>query len=112
MIASLNGVVGEKLADRVIIDVNGVGYGVYVTAEDHGRLVVGETAKVYIYEHVREQAHDLFAFLNRQTQDLFELLLDVNGVGPKMALNVLSVGSDTAVRTAIAGGDVKFIQQA
>jgi Holliday junction DNA helicase RuvA len=112
MIASLNGVVGEKLADRVIIDVNGVGYGVYVTAEDQGRLVVGEVAKVYIFEYVREQAHDLFGFLSRQTQDLFELLLNVNGVGPKMALNVLSVGSDTSVRTAIAGGDVKFIQQA
>ena len=112
MIASLSGTVGEKLADSVIIDVQGVGYGVYVTAEDHGRLVSGEPAKVYIYEHVREQAHDLFGFLSRETQDLFKLLLDVNGVGPKMALNVLSVGSDTAVRTAIAGGDVKFIQQA
>jgi Holliday junction DNA helicase RuvA len=105
-------VVAEKLADKVIIDVQGVGYGVFVTADDHGRLVPGETAKVYIYEHLREQAHDLFGFLSRQTQDLFELLLDVNGVGPKMALNVLSVGNDTAVRTAIAGGDVKFIQQA
>src|SRR4051812_43342574 len=112
MIASLNGVVSEKLASQVVIDVNGVGYGIFVTAEDHGRLVVGETSKVYIYEHVREQAHDLFGFLSRQTQDLFELLLNVNGVGPKMALNVLSVGSNTNVRTAIAGGDVKYIQQA
>lgn len=112
MIASLNGVVGEKLSDRVVIDVQGVGYGIFVTAEDHGRLVVGEPAKVYIYEYVREQAHDLFGFLSRQTQDLFELLLNVNGVGPKMALNVLSVGTDTDVRTAIAGGDVKYIQQA
>jgi len=112
MIASLSGVVGEKLTDRVIIDVQGVGYGVFVTAEDHGRLVVGEAAKVYVYEYVREQAHDLFGFITRQTQGLFELLLNVNGVGPKMALNVLSIGSDTDVRTAIAGGDVKFIQQA
>lgn len=112
MIASLNGVVGDKLADRVIVDVQGVGYGVYVTAEDHGRLVTGEPVKIYIYEYVREQAHDLFGFLSRQTQSLFELLLDVNGVGPKMALNVLSVGPDADVRAAIAGGDVRFIQQA
>jgi Holliday junction DNA helicase RuvA len=112
MIATLNGVVSEKLADQVVIDVNGVGYGIYVTAEDHGKLVNGEPAKVYVYEHVREQAHDLFGFLSRETQDLFELLLDVNGVGPKMALNVLSIGSSADVRTAIAGGDVRFIQQA
>ncbi|HVV25677.1 MAG TPA: Holliday junction branch migration protein RuvA [Candidatus Saccharimonadales bacterium] len=112
MIATLSGVVSEKLADAVVLEVHGVGYGVYVTAEDHGRLVSGEPAKVYIYEHVREQAHDLFGFLSRDTQSLFEQLLNVNGVGPKMALNMLSIGSATEVRQAIAAGDVKFIQQA
>jgi Holliday junction DNA helicase RuvA len=96
----------------VVVDVRGVGYGVYVTAEDHGHLVTGEAAKVYIYEHVREQSHDLFGFLSRDTQALFEQLLGVNGVGPKMALNVLSIGTTQAVRAAIAGGEVKFIQQA
>jgi Holliday junction DNA helicase RuvA len=112
MIATLEGKVSEKLADRVVIDVQGVGYGVYVAAEDHGRLVNGEAAKLYIYEHVREQAHDLFGFLTRDTQNLFEQLLDVNGIGPKMALNVLSIGTASQVRAAIAGGDVKFIQTA
>lgn len=112
MIATLNGVVSEKLADVVVIDVHGVGYGVYVTAEDHGRLKTGEPAKVYVYEHVREQAHDLFGFVSRDTQALFEQLLSVNGVGPKMALNMLSIGSGQSVRQAIASGDVKFIQQA
>lgn len=112
MIATLNGVVSEKLADVVVLDVRGVGYGLYVTAEDHGRLVSGEQAKVYIYEHIREQAHDLFGFLSRDTQGLFEQLLNVNGVGPKMALNMLSIGSTGEVRRAIAAGDVKFIQQA
>lgn len=112
MIATLSGVVSEKLADVVVLDVRGVGYGLYVTAEDHGRLVNGEQAKVYVYEHVREQAHDLFGFLSRDTQSLFEQLLNVNGVGPKMALNMLSIGSATDVRQAIASGNVKFIQQA
>ncbi len=112
MIATLNGVVSEKLADVVVLDVRGVGHGLFVTAEDHGRLVSGEQAKVSIYEHVREQAHDLFGFLNRDTQGLFEQLLNVNGVGPKMALNMLSIGSTGEVRRAIAAGDVKFIQQA
>jgi Holliday junction DNA helicase RuvA len=112
MIATLNGVVSEKLADVVVLDVRGVGYGLYVTAEDYGRLAIGETAKLYVYEHIREQAHDLFGFLTRDTQSLFEQLLNVNGVGPKMALNMLSIGSGEAVRQAIASGDVKFIQQA
>lgn len=112
MIATLSGIVSEKLADTIVLDVQGVGYGVYVFAEDHGRLIAGETAKLYIYEHVREQAHDLFGFLSRDTQGLFEQLLNVNGVGPKMALNMLSIGSAGDVRQAIASGDVKFIQQA
>ena len=112
MIATLQGAVGEKLADRVVIDVQGVGYGVYVTTEDQGRLKIGQDIKVYIYEYVREQAHDLFGFLTRDTQNLFEQLLDVNGVGPKMALNLLSIGTATDVRIAIANGDLKFIQQA
>ena len=112
MIAILSGVVSEKLADVVVLDVQGVGYGVLVPAEDYGRLATGESAKLYIYEHIREQSHDLFGFLSRDTKALFEQLLDVNGVGPKMALNMLSIGPAQEVRQAIAGGDVKFIQRA
>jgi Holliday junction DNA helicase RuvA len=112
MIAILSGVVSEKLADVVVLDVHGVGYGVLVPAEEYGRLNIGETAKLYIYEHIREQAHDLFGFLTRDTKALFEQLLDVNGVGPKMALNMLSIGSAQDVKQAIAAGDVKFIQGA
>lgn len=111
MIAILTGVVNEKLNDLVVLDVNGVGYGLLVPAEDYSRLNVGETSKLYIYEHIREQSHDLFGFLSRDTKSLFEKLLDVNGVGPKMALNMLSIGSSSDVRRAIAGGDVRYIQQ-
>lgn len=112
MIATLTGVVNEKIADTVVLDAQGVGYGVYVTAEDHGKLAAGEKTKLYIYEHIREQSHDLFGFLSNDTKNLFEQLLNVNGVGPKMALNMLSIGSPTDVRQAIASGDVKYIQQA
>ena len=112
MIATLNGVVSEKLAYVVVLEVGGMGYGLLVSSEDYGRLEAGQQAKLYVYEHIREQAHDLFGFLTRDSKSLFEQLLDVNGVGPKMALNVLSIGSGEAVRQAIASGDVKFIQQA
>ncbi len=112
MIATLIGQVSEKFLDSIVIDVQGVGYGVYVTSEDLSLIQLNELTKVYIYEHVREQAHDLFGFLERETQNLFEQLLQVNGVGPKMALNVLSIGSVGAVKQAIASGDTRFIQQA
>jgi holliday junction DNA helicase RuvA len=112
MIATLTGKVAEKIAGSVVIDVQGVGYGVLVTTEDFGILPVGNTAKVYVHEHIRENMHDLFGFVNLDTMQLFEQLLDVNGVGPKMALSVLSIGSANEVRQAIAGGDTKFIQQA
>lgn len=109
---TLSGVVGEKLGEQVVLDVRGVGYGLFVSTEDFGRLSTGQTIKVYVYEHIREQVHDLFGFLNLDTKKLFEQLLEVNGVGPKMALNVLSIGSGNDVRTAIASGDTKFIQAA
>jgi Holliday junction DNA helicase RuvA len=112
MIATLTGKVAEKIGDIVVIDVAGVGYGVLVTTEDFGLLTTGNTVKVYVYEHIRENSHDLFGFVNLDTRQLFQQLLDVNGVGPKMALSVLSVGSANEVRRAIASGDLKFIQQA
>jgi Holliday junction DNA helicase RuvA len=112
MIATLTGTVSEKLGDVLVLDVQGVGYGLFMTTEDFGRLPMGQAAKVYIHEHIREQAHDLFGFAALDTKRLFELLLGVNGVGPKMALSVLSIGNTGNVRAAIATGDVKYIQQA
>lgn len=112
MIATLSGKVAEKLLEIAVIDVNGVGYGVYITAEDYGKLSVGENTKLYIYEHIRENSHDLFGFSSLETKKLFEQLLEVNGVGPKMALSILSIGNSNEVKKAISGGDVKFIQAA
>lgn len=112
MIATLQGVVSEKLADMVVLDVHGVGYGLQVTAEDFGRLPTGEAVKLYVYEHVREQAYDLFGFMQLDTKKLFEQLLGVKNVGPKVALAVLDIGNAAGVRGAIAAGDVKLLQSA
>jgi holliday junction DNA helicase RuvA len=112
MIATLNGTVAEKLGELVVIDVRGVGYGVLVPLEDFGRLSSGDVVKLYVYEHIRENSHDLYGFIQLDTKRLFQQLLDVNGVGPKMALNILGVGSVDNVRKAIAAGDTKFIQAA
>jgi holliday junction DNA helicase RuvA len=112
MIATLTGVVSEKTTDQLVLDVSGVGYGLFVTNEDYGRLASGDLTKLYVHEHIREQAHDLFGFMSLDTKQLFEQLLEVNGVGPKMALSVLNTGSGAEVRAAIAGGDVKSLQKA
>jgi len=112
MIATLSGVVSEKLHDQIVLDVNGVGYGLSVTAEDFGRLHSGEQAKLYVYEHIREQSFDLFGFVALDTRSLFEQLLGVKNVGPKVALAVLDIGTAPGVRGAIAAGDVKLLQSA
>jgi Holliday junction DNA helicase RuvA len=112
MIATLSGVVSEKLGDTVVLDVHGVGYGLQVTVEDYGRLNTGEQAKLYVHEHVREQAYDLFGFVLVDTRKLFEQLLGVKNVGPKVALAVLDIGTAPVVRGAIAAGDVKRLQSA
>ncbi len=112
MIATLTGTISEKLLDQIVLDVGGVGYGLQVTAEDYGRLHTGEQAKLYVYEHVREQSFDLFGFSNLSAKSLFEQLLGVKNVGPKVAMAVLDVGSEANVRGAIANGDVKLLQSA
>jgi len=111
MIASLRGVV-EKTIDGVIVEVGGVGYGLTVTAEDFNKLAAGEEAKVYVYEHIREQGYDLFGFTLLDTKKLFVQLLGVKNVGPRVAMAVLDMGSAAQVRGAIASGDVKLLQGA
>ena len=71
MIATLTGTVTEKLSDIVVLDVHGVGYGLLMTNEDFGMLGSDQTAKVYVYEHIREQSHDLFGFLHARHQTPF-----------------------------------------
>lgn len=112
MITTLSGKVAEKLSEVVVLDIGGIGYGVYMTAEDYGHIKNGDDVKVYIYEHIRENSHDLFGFISQDTKALFEQLLGVNGVGPKMALNMLSIGTTKELKNAIAAGEVKFIQAA
>jgi holliday junction DNA helicase RuvA len=112
MIATLNGLIIQKTGEMVVLECAGVGYGLYVPFEDFGALEEGSAYKLYVYEHIRDSAHDLYGFRAPDAKLLFEQLLSVNGVGPKMALAVLSVAKLQNVRQAIATGDTKFIAQA
>jgi holliday junction DNA helicase RuvA len=99
MISTIYGVVSEKLADSLIIELNDVGYGIYVCYEDYSELSEGDKVKLYIYEHIRENSHDLYGFSNKITKQLFEQLINVNGVGPKMGLSILGLGKSDEVRS-------------
>lgn len=112
MIATLTGIVSEKIGSLTVLDAGGVGYGVLVTLSDLGRLETGRAAKLYIYENIKEDSHDLYGFVRLDDKKLFEQLLSVKNVGPKVAISVLDIGSADEVRAAIAGGDVKRLQSA
>lgn len=112
MIATLRGQVVEKNEQQVVFDVNGVGYGVRVTLSDLGLLKADTETKLYIHEHIKDDAHDLFGFISSDTRSLFRQLLNVKNVGPKAATAILDIGSVDEVRMAIVSGDVKRIQTA
>lgn len=112
MIAHVWGEVVEKAGSALIIDVGGLGYEVQVSARDFENAALGQTAKLYTHDHLRENAHELFGFSQLTAKRLFELLISVSGVGPKMALAILSLGDIESTRSAIAMGDSAFVQRA
>ncbi len=112
MIAHVRGQVAEKFANSVIIDVQGVGYEVSLTALDFENLNLNDDVKLYTYHLVREQAEDLFGFTSLAAKKLFELLITVQGVGPKGAMAILSLAPTEEVRNAIANQDAAFISKA
>lgn len=112
MIATLRGIISEQDITSVVIECGGVGYGVLVTSADHAAMTLGQEHKLYIYENIKEDAHDLIGFKSKDSKALFQQLLTVKNVGPKGALAVLDIGSADTVRAAIAGGDVKLLQSA
>lgn len=113
MIAHLSGAIAEKFgAGSVVVDVHGVGYEVSVAAGDFEAVSLGQNAKFYTYHHVREQAEELFGFSSLAAKKLFEMLITVQGVGPKAALAILSLGDAEQVRNAIANSDAGFVQKA
>ncbi len=112
MIASLEGIVEDKALDKTVINVTGVGYEVYVNNTCLSSLVKGQRAKLYIREQIKEDAHDLYGFLNLAEKELFEKLLSVKNVGPRVAMAVLNIGTVDMVKRAIAGGDTKLLQTA
>lgn len=112
MIAHIRGIVTEKIAGTIVVDVQGVGYELSVALGDFEAAQNGQEATFYTYHHIREQAEELFGFGSLAAKKLFQILIAVQGVGPKAALAILSLGSSEQVRNALAQGDVGFVQKA
>lgn len=107
MIAWLRGVVVAKGIDTVVLDVGGVGYELHVSLRALQKLPpVGDAATVHVHTHVREDAIQLFGFTDLGAKRLFTELIGVSGIGPKLALNALSVYPADELREMILAGDL------
>lgn len=113
MITFLQGKLADVLPTQIAVDVNGVGYELLIPLSSYDKLpAVGENVRILTHLAIREDAHVLYGFMTAGERELFKLLINtVSGIGPKIALNVLSGMNVTAFRGAVANGDVKSLSQ-
>lgn len=113
MIAHIKGKVEEKFGlNGLIIDVNGVGYEMLVPTPDFENANLGEEKKFFTYHQVRENAEELYGFSSLTAKKIFELLISVQGIGPKAGIAIMSLAEAEEVRNAIANADTIFISKA
>lgn len=113
MIAFVKGSLADVESDRVIIDVGGIGYNVFVSSYTMGRLPLeGNEVKLYTYLNVKEDLMQLYGFLSKDELRIFKLLIGVNGIGPKGGLGILSYLTPDDLRFAVMANDVKAISAA
>lgn len=111
MIAHIEGTIIYMADKFLVVDVNGVGYKVYTTADTLGTCVIGDTVSLWTYTAVRENSLDLYGFISTNEMSFFELLLDVSGIGPKSALSILTVAPIETLQKAIATGDTSYLNK-
>jgi Holliday junction DNA helicase RuvA len=113
MITFLRGKLVEAVPTQVIVEVNGVGYEILIPLSSFDKLPQpGQEITILTHLAIREDAHVLYGFMTRPEREMFRLLIHtVSGIGPKLALNVLSGMNVTALRGAVANGDVKSLSQ-
>ena len=95
-----------------VVDCGGVGYGCHVTAYTAAQLKLNQSARLYVTESIREDAHDLYGFISKEEQRCYELLTSVNGVGPKAAMAILSAGGPQNFTLAVMTGNEKMLTAA
>ena len=111
-IYSIKGTVAEILPGMIILESGGIAYECAATSYTISQVHTGESAKLYTFCSIREDAFDLFGFSTKEERSCFELLISVNGVGPKAALAILSVANPSAFRLAVCSGDERALTAA
>jgi holliday junction DNA helicase RuvA len=111
MIYCLTGSVKFKFATRLILDVNQVGYMVHCTAPHINTVTIGDSVTIITYHHFRENDQQLFGFQSESEREFFELLISVSGIGPKVAINIMSSVKTAELIQAIQSDNVMFITQ-
>lgn len=109
MIASIAGTVRHKELNSIIIDVSGVGYKVLVPTDTALEATLSQPIFLWTHLAVRETSLELFGFLDKETLDLFSLLITISGIGPKTALGILNVASPATLRQAVASADTSYL---
>ena len=113
MIEFVRGELAAVEADKAVVDVDGIGFGVFMSGQALGMLPsVGEQVKIYTYLNVKEDAMQLYGFLTRDDLEIFRLLIGVSGIGPKGALGILTGLTPDELRFAVMSKDVKAISAA
>ena len=112
MLYYVSGTVTVLEPGLAVIDCGGVGYGCRITAYTAGQLKLNQSARLYITESIREDAHDLYGFISKEEQRCYELLTSVNGVGPKAAMAILSSGGPQNFTLAVMTGNDKMLTAA
>ena len=108
----LSGVIAETREDHVVIDIGGIGYKVFSSANTISDLRVTNKTKVYTYMHVKEDDLILYGFSSRNELDIFKLLISVSGIGPKAALSLLSCLKPNELVLALGTQNIKALTQA
>ena len=111
MLSFLRGKILNKSQNFVILEVNNIGYQVFINAGMYADLNIGQEAEFYLYHNVREDADDLYGFKDFAELEFFKLLLSVSGVGPKSALGILGLASVTDIKESIGAGDPSLLNK-
>ncbi len=112
MIRTLRGKVLSKMPPQIVMEINGIGYGVFAPLDTFERVKADEEVFLFCHHHVAEDKEDLYGFLDVDQRDFFELLLTVSGVGPKSALTVVGSNKTDVLRSAISEGNAEVFASA
>lgn len=105
MIAYLKGKIKNKGAGFVVVEINNIGYQVFIASLFYADLALSQEVEFYTHQYVREDSLSLYGFRNMEELELFELLLGISGIGPKSALGVMSIATVADVKESISRGD-------